>query len=76
MLLLTTTKNISDALSFRHFVELHRGYYSAKEAREVSAEYLRHYPLNENQKLQLEQTTVGRKVVKALVETPIYPKPC
>ena len=63
-------------LSFRHYVETHCGYYTSSQARELSGEFLRRYPLSENQKLYIEKTTVSRKLVKTLVEKPIYPKLC
>ena len=63
-------------MNFRHYVEQHSGYYTANQAQDVSKEFLRRYPLNENQKLLLEDTTVGKKLVNILVEKPIYPKLC
>ena len=76
MLQLQRSKTFSHVLSFRHYVETHCGYYTATQARERSAEFLRLYPLSENQKLQIEKTTVSRKLVNSLVEKPIYPKLC
>ena len=64
----------SDVLSFRHYVEAHCGYYTATQASDRSAEFLKLFPLSENQKLHHEKTTVSRKLVISLVEKPIYPK--
>ena len=43
------------------------------QAQDVSKEFLRRYPLYENQKLLIEDTTVGKRLVNILVEKPIYP---
>ena len=72
----TATKIFSYVMSFRHYVETHCGYLTASQARDRSEEFLRLYPLSENQKLLIEETSVSKKLVNILVEKPIYPKLC
>ena len=72
----TTTKTFSYNLSCRHYVEIHHGYLTAQQARDRSEEFLRLYPLSENEKMFLKNTPVTKKLVNLLVEKPIYPKLC
>ena len=72
----TTTKTFCYVMSFRHYVETHYGYLTVSQARDRSEEFLRLYPLSENQKLLIEKTSVSKKLVNFLVEKPIYPKLC
>ena len=50
-------------------------YYTVKEAKAKSGEFLRIYPLSDNQKMLIEETTVTRKLLELALERPLYPRP-
>ena len=51
-----------------------KDYYTVEQAKERTEEFLQRYPLTENQKLSLEDATVSRKLVRLVLEKPLYPR--
>ena len=50
-------------------------FYTVKQAKARSVDFIRRFPVTEDQELRLQDTTVSRKLVVLALEKPLYPRP-